>query len=74
MEMLFGLQHKKEIVQVLDSFFLFKKNEKRKAHKCFLKMLDSRFKTFCLESSLIGHEQRKAIVKEYDKNLFFLCF
>ncbi len=34
-------------------------------------MLDPRFKTFCLVSSLIGHEQRKAIVEEYDKKSLF---
>jgi hypothetical protein len=37
-------------------------------------MLDCRFKTFHLVSSLIGREHGKAIVEEYDKNLYFLCF
>jgi hypothetical protein len=35
-------------------------------------MLDlSRFKTFCLVSSLIGCEQDKAIVEEYDRRSLF---
>jgi hypothetical protein len=34
-------------------------------------MLDPRFKTFCLVSSLIGHEQDKEIVDEYDKKSLF---
>ncbi len=38
-------------------------------------MLDPRFKTFHLVSSLIDYEQGKAIVKEYDKkSLFFMLF
>ncbi len=37
----------------------------------FSLMLDPRFKTLRLVSSLMGHEQGKAIVEEYDKkNLF----
>jgi len=66
---------KKEIIQVLDYFLSFlKKNEERKTHNMFYLMLDYRFKTLHLVSSLIGHEQGKAIVEEYDKNLYFLCF
>jgi len=62
----------KEIIQVLDSFFSFlKKNEERKAHNMLSLMLDPRFKILHLVSSLIGHEQEKAIAEEYDKkNLF----
>jgi hypothetical protein len=30
-------------------------------------MLDPRFKTLYIMSSLIGHEQGKAIVEEYDQ-------
>ncbi len=37
-------------------------------------MLDPRFKTLCLVSSLIGHEQGKALVKEYDKKPLFPMF
>jgi hypothetical protein len=33
-------------------------------------MLDPRFKTLHLVSSLIGHEQGKAILEEYDKKIF----
>jgi hypothetical protein len=32
-------------------------------------MLDNKFMSFCLMSSLIGYEQGKAIVKAYDTNL-----
>jgi hypothetical protein len=37
-------------------------------------MLDPMFKAFHLVSSLIDHEQGKAIVEKYDKKLCFLCF
>ncbi len=37
-------------------------------------MLDPRFKTFHLMSSLIGNEHGKAIVEEYDKKSLFLMF
>jgi hypothetical protein len=64
----------KEVVQILDSFFSFlKKYEERKAHN-FFKMLDPRFKTFCLVSSFIDCEQGKAIVEEYDKKSLFPMF
>ncbi len=58
---------KKEIIQNLDYFLsFFKKNDNMKAHNMFSLMLDPRLKTLCLVSSLIGHEQGKAIVEEYD--------
>jgi hypothetical protein len=64
---------KKEIIQVLDSFLSFlKKYEERKAYSMFFLMLDPRFKTLCLVSSLIGHEQSKAIVEEYGNKSLFL--
>jgi hypothetical protein len=47
---------------------------KKKVHNMFFLMLDPRFKTFHLVSSLIGHEQGKAIVEEYDKKSLFLMF
>ncbi len=37
-------------------------------------MLDPSFKTLCLVSSLIVHEQGKAIVKKYDKKSLFPMF
>jgi len=37
-------------------------------------MLDPRFKTFCFMSSLVGHEQGKAIVENMTKNSFFSMF
>jgi hypothetical protein len=39
---------------------------------CFFLMLDPRFKTLCLVSSLIHHEQGKAIVEEYDKRVLLI--
>jgi hypothetical protein len=64
---------KKEIIQVLDSFLsFFRKYEKRKAHNMLSLMLDPRFKILCLVSLLIGHEQGKTIVEEYDKCYYHL--
>jgi len=38
-------------------------------------MLDNKFMSFCLMSSLIGYEQGKASLKEYDTNLsIYPCF
>jgi hypothetical protein len=66
---------KKEVIKVLDFFLSFlRKYEERKAHDMLLLMLDPRFKTFHLVSSLIGHEQGKAIVEEYDKKSLFPMF
>jgi hypothetical protein len=66
-----ALNIKKEVVQVLDSFFSFlKKYEKRKACNMFSLMLDPRFKTLHLVSLLIGCEQGKATVEEFDKKIF----
>jgi hypothetical protein len=36
----------------------------------FFSMLNPRFKTFHLVSSLIGHEQDKSIVEKYDQKIF----
>jgi hypothetical protein len=47
---------------------------KKKSHNMFSLMLDPRFKTFCLVSSLIVHEQGKAIVEEYDNKPLFHVF
>jgi hypothetical protein len=47
----------KEVVQVLNFFLSFlKKYEKRKAHNMLPLMLDPRFKTYYLLSSIIGCE------------------
>jgi hypothetical protein len=63
---------KKEVVQVLDFFLSFlKKNEERKAHNMLLLMLDPRFKTLHLVSSIIDCEQGKTIVEEYEKKSLF---
>jgi hypothetical protein len=72
---MFGFQHKKKVVGVLDSFVsFFKKYEKNKSHDMFSLMLDPRFKTLPLVSSLFGHEQGKPIIEEYDKKPFFPMF
>jgi hypothetical protein len=64
---------KKEVVQVLDYFLSFlKKFDKRKTHNMFSLMLNPRFKTFRLVSSLIGYEQGKAIVDEYNKGVLLI--
>jgi len=51
--------------------FPFKENMKKKSHNMLSLMLDTRFKTLCLGSSFIDHEQGKAIVKEYEIILLF---
>jgi hypothetical protein len=54
---MFGLQHKEGNYLSFRFFsFFLKKNEERKAHNMLSLMLDPRFKTLCLMSSLIGHE------------------
>jgi len=63
---MFGLQHKERSSGFGFFFFLLKKGKKTVHNMLFL-MLDPRFKTFHLVSSLIGREQGKAIVEEYDK-------
>jgi len=55
-------------------FFLLKKIWRKKAHNMFFFMLDPRFKTLHLVSSLIGREQCKVIVDKYDKKPLFPMF
>jgi hypothetical protein len=63
---------KKEVIKVLDSIISFlKKYEERKSHDMLSLMLYPRFKTLHLVSSLIGHEQSKAIVEKYNKKSLF---
>jgi hypothetical protein len=64
---------KKEVIQVLDSFISFwKKYEEINAHNMLSLMLDPRFKTFHLVSSLIGRERNPIIIEEYDqKNISY---
>ncbi len=78
MEMLFRVFHvwlpniKKAVIEVLDfSFSFLKKYEERKPHNMLPFMLDLRLKTLHLVSSLIGGEQGKTIVEEYDKKSLF---
>ncbi len=47
---------------------------KKKSHNVFSLMLDPRFKTLHLVPSLIGCEQRKAIVEKNNKFFLFLMF
>jgi hypothetical protein len=62
---------KKKVIQVLDYFLSLIKYEDRKAHNMLSLVLDFRFKTLCLVSSVINHEQGKAIVEQYDKKSLF---
>ncbi len=79
MEMLFMnchvcLQHKeKNCLGFGFVSFLFKEMKKEN-HNMLSLMLDPRFKTFHLVSSLIGCEQGITIVEKYDNFLNFLCF
>jgi hypothetical protein len=43
-----------------------KKFDERKAHNMLALMLDSRFKSLCLMSSFIAHDQGLTIVEQYD--------
>jgi hypothetical protein len=64
---------KKEDIRVLDSFLSFlKKYENKKSHNIRFLMLDLRFKILHFVFSLIGREQGKAIVEEYDRKFLFL--
>jgi hypothetical protein len=71
---MFGFQHKKEVVGVLNCFLSFFKNMKKKVPYMLTLMLDPRFKTFCIMFSLIGREQRKIIIEKYDKKIFISYF
>ncbi len=67
-----ALNIKNEVIWVLDFFLSFlKEYEERKAYNMFFLMLDPRFKTLHLVSSLIGREKGKAIVEEYNKKSLF---
>jgi hypothetical protein len=67
---MFGLQHKKRNSSFRFFYFFLKKYEERKVHNIYFLMLDLRFKTLCLMSSLIIYEQGKVIVEKYDKTIF----
>jgi hypothetical protein len=66
---------KKEVCGVLNGFFSFlKKIYERKTHNMFALMLDSRFKSLCLVSSFIGHDQGITIAKQYNAiHHYILC-
>jgi hypothetical protein len=51
--------------------FIFKKYEKNKTNNMLSLMLDPRFKSLSLVSSLIGKEQVASIVEEYDQRSLF---
>jgi hypothetical protein len=63
---------KREVINVLDSFFSFlKKYENKKAQNMISLMLDPRFKSFHIISSFVGKEQGVALVKEYDRKSLY---
>jgi energy-converting hydrogenase A subunit M len=69
---MFSFQHKEGNYSGFGFFsFLLKKTEERKARNMLSLMLDPRFFKNRLVSPLIGHEQGKAIVEEYDKKSLF---
>jgi hypothetical protein len=59
---------RREVCGILDGFLsFFKKYEGNKTHNMLSLMLDPRFKSLRLVSSLIGRKQVVSIVKEYDQ-------
>ncbi len=72
--MAFNITH--EIVRDLEFFFvLLLTSMKKKTIILFSKCwVLSRLKTYHLVSSLIGHEQGKAIIEKYDRKYLSLCF
>jgi hypothetical protein len=65
---LFAFNVRREICGVLDVFLsFFKKYEENKTHNMLSFMLNLRFKSLRLVSSLIGGEHVVSIVKEYDQ-------
>jgi hypothetical protein len=75
----FASNIKKEVCEVLDSFFsILKKIVEIKTHNMLALMLDTRFKSLCLMYSFIGHDQRIAIVQQYDTMssypMFMKCY
>jgi len=71
---MFGLQHKERSCLGFGFFSSLLKRIKKKVHNMLSLMLDPRFKTFCLVSTLIGRKQGMAIVEKYDNFFYFLCF
>jgi hypothetical protein len=69
--MAFNIKH--EIVRVLDFFLSFFTKYEEKNHNMFFKMLDPRFKTYHLVSSLIGHNKVRPLLKNITK-FVSLCF
>jgi sensor histidine kinase YesM len=69
---LLALNIRREVINVLDSFFSFlKKYEIKKANMIFL-MSNPRFKSLPIVSSFVGREQGVALVKEYDRKTLYL--
>jgi hypothetical protein len=63
---------KREVINVLDSFFSFlKKYENKKAHNMISLMLDPRLKSLPIVSSFVGREQGVVLVKEYDRKRLY---
>jgi hypothetical protein len=66
---------KREVCGILDGFLSFlNKYETNKTYNMLSLMLEPRFKSLRLVSSLIGQKQAISIVEEYDQQSFFLCF
>jgi hypothetical protein len=66
---------RKEVCEVLDSFISFlKKIDERKTHNMLSLMLDPRFNSLRSMFSFIDHDQRIAIVEEYDIMPLYLMF
>jgi len=69
---LFASNIRREICGVLDGFLSFlKKYEGNKTHNMLSLMLDPRFRSMRLVSSLIGRKQVISIVEEYDQCFSF---
>jgi hypothetical protein len=63
---------KREVCGILDGFLSFlKKYEANKTHNMLSLMLEPRFKSLRLVSSLIGQKQAISIVEEYDQQSLF---
>jgi hypothetical protein len=60
---------KREVINVLDSFLSFlKKYENMKVHNMIFLMLNPRFNSHRIVSSLVGRKQGVVIVQGYDRN------
>ncbi len=64
---------KREVCNVLEAFISFlKKFDERKTHNMLALMLNMRYKNLKIVFTFVVKELRVAIVKDYDKKIFFL--